>query len=815
MERYEAVKWLESVVGPLGLPSEPTEADFVSCLRNGIILCNVINKIQPGIISKVVQNNVPVESESNLWDSRPLPAYMYFVNVRNFLVAVEELKLPAFEASDLQRENLQAGSAARIVDCILALKSYHEWKESSGGHGVYKHATVKSTPFVRSASVNFSRTSNTHTENKQTVTDSFVKTLSGNMADSKENLSDKFLSSLQNGNQQDPVHIFSEILLSFLEEKQKNRISQLNVQQSSETVDSESHSQSTSILTENSSFKSNSECATTQERKHKSDHWRILHNQETGLKDIKALWSETKSEFEDLQKQLMNDLKHLGSLVEEMSDRARGYQKVIQENRKLYNMVQDLKGNVRVCCRIRPMLNSEAKNIVGFQGGDDKLVVLDPITLGAEEYQFTHVYGPMATQDELFKVAQPLIRSVMDGHNVCIFAYGQTRSGKSYTMYGPSGVSDSEKKIGINFFALNDLFETINVRKYTITYQLQVQMVEICNEQIRDLLAEDSTQQVESNLSNVTSHSIKTNDEAINLVKQGAVRRTADESSETTALSNTSHSVLTIHVQGKDLSEKILRSRLHLVDLAGSGGDDKSISCLEEVITSLSQKKSYTRYKDSKLTSLLEDALGGKAKILVFAHVIPEGDGFTNTISTLKFAQRISPVDHGAARTNKPSNEVMELRNEIESLKSELGDQVACSSQRNPVKSRRLSLENQGKSNKAPPLTSLRVRRLSLETPKNNTLTESPTADIAKNGNSKGSQLKRSLQAMGKFVTGSDKNRNQQKQESASTKSKDAAANGSKEKISRRHSLTSLPPSGTSRRSSLGGVSTDSAKRWM
>ncbi|KAL9237958.1 hypothetical protein vseg_012446 [Gypsophila vaccaria] len=918
VRRYEAVEWLESVVGPLGIPTEPTETDFLSCLRNGIILCKVINKVQPGIISKVVENHVAVESESTSKDSRPLSAYQYFENVRNFLVAVQELKLPAFEASDLQRESFQAGSAARIADCILALKSYHQWKESSGGNGVYKHATVKSSLFLRSASENFSRTSNTSSLQPRRQPDvlpagtkqapvmhfsldfveSLVKTLSGNILDSKENLNGNFLSSLQKGSE-DPVQIFSEILLRCLEEKQKSRFSQLNLQETSVKA-GESHPQSVSVLQESLSFKSNSECSETQARKRSIDHWRMLHNQEKGLKEIKALWSETKSEFEDLQKQLMNDLNHLGSLVGEMSNRARGYQKVIQENRKLYNMVQDLKGNVRVCCRIRPMLDSEAKNVLSFQE-DGTLAVLDPITLqgeGREEYQFTRVYGPMATQDELFEDAQPLIRSVMDGYNACIFAYGHTRSGKSYTMYGPPGVSG--KEMGINFLALNDLFQTVNARKYTIHYELHVQMVEICNEQVRDLLAGDSTQEDESSLSNVTSHSVKTNDEAIDLVKQGAVRFTGHDSSETTTSSNSSHSVLTVHVQGKDLSGKIFTSRLHLVDLAGSGGEDKSLSCLEDVITSLSRKKSCKHHGDSKLTSLLEDALGGKAKILVFAHVIPEGDSYTKTVSTVKFAQRISTNDLGAASSNKTSDEVTELRKEIESLKSALGDKIACGSQqpcdnervlpqrnpvksrrlslesqdkgtkesqqpcdkervlpqrnpvksrrlslesqdkdtkesqqpcdkervlpqRNPVKSRRLSLESRDKGTKAPPLTSLRVRRLSLECPKENTLTDYPAPEITKSTNDKGSQIKRSFQAIGKLVSGSEK-RNQHKQETSSTKSKDVAASGvdsptsTKAKVSRRHSLTSLPPSGTPRRTSLGGTSTDSAngeKRWM
>ncbi|KAK9671091.1 hypothetical protein RND81_12G006300 [Saponaria officinalis] len=721
LRRYEAVHWLECMVGNLGIPSQPTERDFISCLRNGIILCNVINKIQPSTISKIVDNRVPAESESVIWDLRPLPAYQYFENVRNFLKAVEELKLPAFEASDLERENFEAGSAARIADCILALKSYHEWKEWSGGNGVYKHVNAKSPLILHSAAKNFSQPSNREAEqpcrkldmspvdSRQSLTESIVKALSEHMVESKENMNSNFVTSLQTGNQ-DPVQIFSDILSRRLEEKLRNKFPALNVQGTSGKTGA-SHPQPTSILQENKSVKNNLKCSSAQSRKRSHDRRRKLHSQEKKLRDIKALWSKTKNEFKDLQNQLMNDLNHLGSLVEDMSNSARGYQKVIQENRKLYNMVQDLKGNIRVYCRIRPMLNAEAKSVVSFQDGT--LVLLDPSkpqTEGKKEFQFNRIYGPMATQVELFKDTRPLIRSVMDGYNVCILAYGQTGSGKSYTMYGPS--SFPEKEMGINFIALNDLFQTVNMRKDIITYELHVQMVEICNEKIRDLLTEASAFQDESSLPNITSYAVKSNSEAISLVKQGILRHVGDKSMGLTNLNNSSHSVVTVHVQGKDLSGKILRSRLHLVDLTGSGQGDKSISCLEDVITSLSQK-TCVHSRQSKLTSLLQDALGGKAKILVFAHVIPDGDSFTSTNSTLKFAQRISTIELGAAQSNKENSEVKELKNELENLKNALGDKMGYSPlpskqpkspcdkarialQKTPVKSRRLSMENQG-----------------------------------------------------------------------------------------------------------------------
>ncbi|OAY77103.1 Kinesin-4, partial [Ananas comosus] len=99
LRRSQAASWLESLLGPLGLPVQPSEKEFISCLRSGLILCGAINKILPGAVPKVVGNQ-PIGAT---WDSQPLTAYQHFENIRNFLVAVDALKLPSFEASDLER----------------------------------------------------------------------------------------------------------------------------------------------------------------------------------------------------------------------------------------------------------------------------------------------------------------------------------------------------------------------------------------------------------------------------------------------------------------------------------------------------------------------------------------------------------------------------------------------------------------------------------------------------------------------------------------------------------------------------------------
>ncbi|MCO5564066.1 hypothetical protein L7F22_017722 [Adiantum nelumboides] len=424
----------------------------------------------------------------------------------------------------------------------------------------------------------------------------------------------------------------------------------------------------------------------------------FLLSQRKAFEDIKLVVQATKLDFLTMQSAWHEESEALGVQLQGLAEAASGYHKVLAENRQLYNEVQDLKGNIRVYCRVRPFLPGQSvrQNAVEFVGENGDLLIANPLKQGKEGlkmFNFNKSFRPSATQEEVFLDTRPLIRSVLDGYNVCIFAYGQTGSGKTFTMTGPSSLS--EKDWGVNYRALNDLFHISQSREDVFKYEVGVQMVEIYNEQVRDLLLiEGSNKRLEIrnhsqlnglNVPDASMLPVNSTADVLELIKIGQKNRAVGA----TALnerSSRSHSVLTVHVQGTDLaSGSILRGCLHLVDLAGSErvdrseatGDrlkeaqhiNKSLSALGDVVSALAQKSTHVPYRNSKLTQLLQNSLAGQAKTLMFVHISPDMESYGETMSTLKFAERVASVELGAARSNKESREVRDLKEQVNALR--------------------------------------------------------------------------------------------------------------------------------------------------
>ncbi|CAL0313366.1 unnamed protein product [Lupinus luteus] len=424
----------------------------------------------------------------------------------------------------------------------------------------------------------------------------------------------------------------------------------------------------------------------------------FLNSQHRAIQKLRAGMKSIKNEVIKTKRSYMEEFKYFGTKIKGLAEAAENYHEVLAENRKLYNEVQDLKGNIRVYCRIRPFLpgQSQKHSTVEFVGDDGDLIVSNPLKPGKESrkhFKFNKVFGQATSQEEVFIDTQPLIRSVLDGYNVCIFAYGQTGSGKTYTMSGPSLSSNSDW--GVNYRALHDLFHISQSRRTSIVYEVGVQMVEIYNEQVRDLLSSTGpqkrlgiwniTQPNGLSVPDASMYSVNSMTDVLELMHIGLTNR-ATSATALNERSSRSHSVLSIHVRGTDLkTNSLLRGCLHLVDLAGSErvdrseatGDrlkeaqhiNKSLSALGDVIFALAQKSAHVPYRNSKLTQLLQSSLGGQAKTLMFVQLNPDVASYSETISALKFAERVSGVELGAARSNKEGKDVRELMEQVASLK--------------------------------------------------------------------------------------------------------------------------------------------------
>lgn len=352
------------------------------------------------------------------------------------------------------------------------------------------------------------------------------------------------------------------------------------------------------------------------------------------------------------------------------------YKKEVKLRKQYYNTIQELKGNIRVYCRVRPMSDKELANghTVAVEGiSEDELRVTDE--RGTKTYEFDNVFSSDVSQEKVFEDTAPLIDSVVDGYNVCIFAYGQTGSGKTHTMQGGSG--DSR---GINRRALDRLFNIIAEREETEESSVTVSVLEIYCEQIRDLL-------VSKSVAAKNSYDIKIGGQYGNYVqglKEVEVSSSADVEQVLTsasgnrseghtdmnAHSSRSHMVLYIIIKSKNKHTGALTyGKLSLVDLAGSERLDKSnatgqgakeaiainksLSALGDVIGGLSTGSKHIPFRNSQLTFLLQDSMSGQAKVLMFCCVSPASYNVSESTSSLLFASRARGVSLGPVKKNQ------------------------------------------------------------------------------------------------------------------------------------------------------------------
>ncbi|KAK1370617.1 Kinesin-1-like protein PSS1 [Heracleum sosnowskyi] len=324
--------------------------------------------------------------------------------------------------------------------------------------------------------------------------------------------------------------------------------------------------------------------------------------------------------------------------------------------------------NVTVCARFRPLSSREAdSDDLCVQGLDAENFILKDEKDEELKFSFDRVFYPESEQAEVFEfVALPIIKDVFNAVNGTIITYGQTGAGKTYSMEGPGIANCDEQNKGLVPRVIEELFETIRASDEAIKSTITLSMVEIYMERIRDLfdLSKDNIQIKEHKvlgiiLQGVTEITLVNPEEALESLSNGISSRAVGETQMNMA-SSRSHCVYVFTVkQEVTMDKRIKYGKLILVDLAGSekvektGAEgrvleeakniNKSLSALGNVVNAMTGplgKGSHIPYRDSKLTRVLQNALGGNCRTALLCCCSPSPRNVSESLSTLRFGAR-------------------------------------------------------------------------------------------------------------------------------------------------------------------------------
>uniref|UniRef100_A0A8C3LT33 Kinesin family member 15 n=1 Tax=Chrysolophus pictus TaxID=9089 RepID=A0A8C3LT33_CHRPC len=365
---------------------------------------------------------------------------------------------------------------------------------------------------------------------------------------------------------------------------------------------------------------------------------------------------------------------------------------------------------IKVYVRVRPPSEGTALTD-GDQGLCLSVLSSNTIRLHSKPepkiFTFDYVANMETTQESVFSsVAKSIVESCMNGYNGTIFAYGQTGSGKTFTMMGPSDSDNFTHSLrGVIPRSFEYLFFLIEREKEKAgsgkSFLCKCSFIEIYNEQIFDLLDSASAglflrEHIKKGVfvDGAVEQVLSSAAEAYQVLTMGWRNRRVASTSMNRE-SSRSHAVFTITVESMEKNNDIVNIRsslLNLVDLAGSerqkdthteglrlkeaGNINRSLSCLGQVITALvdvgNGKQRHICYRDSKLTFLLRDSLGGNAKTCIIANVHPGSRCFGETLSTLNFAQRAKLIKNKAVVNEDTQGNVSQLQAEVKKLKEQL-----------------------------------------------------------------------------------------------------------------------------------------------
>jgi hypothetical protein len=367
--------------------------------------------------------------------------------------------------------------------------------------------------------------------------------------------------------------------------------------------------------------------------------------------------------------------------------------------KKIFNQMEDMKGKIRVYCRVRPVLKMELD-----RGQTEAVMIPDELTIGLNwkgqkrEWSFDSVFGANTHQDKVFEDTKHLIQSAVDGYNVCIFAYGQTGSGKTFTIYG------NEQMPGLTPRGVSELYHVMDRDSGKCSFRISCYMLELYCDDLADLLAEHKKGdklhkapklEIKKDPKGVVTvpgatvvDNISSARELMGVIESGLARRRVS-STQMNRESSRSHLIITVCIESTNLqTQSVARGKLSFVDLAGSErvkksgsvGEqlkeaqaiNKSLSALGNVISALATEQGHVPYRDHKLTMLMSDSIGGTAKTLMFVNVSPVDANLDETQNSLQYAQRVSTIRNDVSK-NENSVELLKLRKQIDYWKEQAG----------------------------------------------------------------------------------------------------------------------------------------------
>ncbi|XP_019331654.1 kinesin-like protein KIF18B isoform X2 [Alligator mississippiensis] len=345
-------------------------------------------------------------------------------------------------------------------------------------------------------------------------------------------------------------------------------------------------------------------------------------------------------------------------------------------------------GSVTVVVRVRPQNQREQE---GNQHStvrvvDDRMLVFDPeepcllgVFMGFRghdapkrkgkdlKFMFDRVFSEHATQEEVFQhTTKEILDGVLNGYNCSVFAYGATGAGKTYTMLG------SEKSPGIMYLTMVELYKRIEARKDEKNCEVLISYQEVYNEQIHDLLEPKGPLAIREDpekgvvVQGLSFHQPKSAKQLLEMLANGNKNRT-QHPTDVNATSSRSHAVFQIYVKQQDrvvgIAQDLQVAKMSLIDLAGSerasaantkgerlregANINRSLLALINVINALADtksKKPHIPYRDSKLTRLLKDSIGGNCRTIMIAAITPSTLAYEDTYNTLKYASRAKEI---------------------------------------------------------------------------------------------------------------------------------------------------------------------------